>query len=58
MIRDSKAFKSGTVYAVRIAVDRFFSAARLAFMPCQAMGAGRAARGDRKSGADGCRGAS
>ena len=58
MIRGSKTFKSGKVYAVRVAVDRCFSAARLASMPCQAMGAGRAARGDRKSGADGCRGAS
>ena len=26
-------------------------------MPCQAMGAGRAARGDRKLGVNGCRGA-
>ena len=36
-----------------------FSAARLALnIPCQAMGAGRVGRGDRKSGANGCQGAS
>ena len=46
-----------TPYLLRpIAVS---SAARLAFnMPCQAMGAGRAARGDWKSGANGCQRAS
>ena len=49
--------ESFTSYVLRsVAV---FSAARLALnMPCQAMGAGRAARGDRKSGANGCQGAS
>ena len=48
------------IYVVRsIAVDRFVSAARLALnIPCQTMGAVRPARGDRKSGANGCQGAS
>ena len=47
------------VHAVRIAVNRFPPVARLALiMLCQAMGTGRAVRGDRKSGANGCRGAS
>ena len=46
------------VYAVRIAVNRFFLRSGWFEMSCQAMGAGRAARGDRKSGPDGCRGVS
>ena len=46
------------VYAVRIAVNRFFLRSGWFEMPYQAMGTGRAARGGRKSGADGCRGAS
>ena len=45
-------------YAVRVAVNRFFLRSGWFEMSCQAMGAGRAARGDRKSGADGCREAS
>ena len=47
------------VYNAYIAVNRCFSTAKLALnMLCQAMGAGRAARGDRKSGANGCQGTS
>ena len=48
------------ISAVRIAANRWFFAARLALnMPCQAKGMpSRVARGDRKSGANGCWGAS
>ena len=47
------------VHVVRIAVNRFPPIARLALiMLCQAMGAGRAVRGDRKSGVNGCWGTS
>ena len=48
------------MYAVRIAVNSWFLTARPALnMPCQAKGMPpRAARGDRKLGAIGCRGAS
>ena len=47
------------IYAARIAVDRFSPATWLALnMPCQAVRAGNTDRGDRKSGANGCRGAS
>ena len=46
------------VYAVRKAINRFFLRNGWFKMPCLAMGAGREARGDRKSGMDGCRGAS
>ena len=44
-----------TIYAVRVAVNRFFLRSGWFEMPCQAMGAGRAARGDRKLGVNGCR---
>ena len=47
------------IYTVRIAVDCIFSAAWLALnIPRQAVGAGRVAQGNRKSGANGCWGAS
>ena len=46
------------MYAVRITVNRFSPRSGWFEMPCQAMGTGRAARGDRKLGANGCRGAS
>ena len=42
--KDLQEWYRQIIYAVRIAVDRFFPAARLVLnMPCQAMGAGRAA---------------
>ena len=46
------------IYAVRIAVNRFFLRSGWFEMPCLVMGAGRAAGGDRKSGAVGSQGAS
>ena len=59
MIRGSKTFRSGTdenIYVVRIVVNRWLFKARPALnMPCQDKGMpSRAARGDRKLGANGC----